>query len=151
MPVKIIATGTTSRATGEITADDLQTLKSDFNTKVSLTTLPDRGTVIKKVGFIFSKEQLIELFESVPETVNLVRINIGVQLPGTTDICGNDESNSLAAVIEMVASTPNSPVKVPVGDLVLINGYHDFGKAFPMGEPPCCPSSEPPPSGGNII
>jgi hypothetical protein len=145
MPVKIIdATGTTSTSSGEITKDDLGKMKSDFDNEVEVSPKGGRVTVIKKTAFYFSKYQLQKLFDTAKDA-EFVKINIGVQIQGTLDICKDDESNSLSAVVEMARKgiVPQQKISLnDIGDFVLINGYQDNGPEKLAGG--CCPSSDPP-------
>jgi len=146
MPVKIIDnSGTTDVTTGEVTEDDLAKMKHDFDYEVDVTPINPRNVINKRISFLFSRHQFIELLNSAPDA-DLVKINVGVQVPGTKDICGNNEEDSMSAVVEMAIkdTSINPPEIIPIigiGSYVLINGYQDNGE--PKFGDACCPSSDP--------
>jgi hypothetical protein len=147
MPVKIIDNaGTTRVLSGEIKKEDLEKMKNDFKSKVNVSFALSEQVLQKRLAFFFSKAQFIELFSSAPDA-ELVKVNISVQAPGTTDICGNDMSNSLAAVIEMVIQGNGTGLKKTIneiGNFVLINGYQNNGvQQLEVGGGGCCPSTDP--------
>ena len=151
MPVKIIPnTGTTNPALGEITENDLEKIKHDFNYDTAVSPKLPRTAVYKRISFLFSKYQFKELFDTIGNDADLVRINIGIQLPKTKDVCGNIEQDAMCAVIEMairtnLAGENITNIIVPVGNFVLINGFEDNGSDHYGGQ--CCPSSDPPTGG----
>ncbi len=147
MPVKIIDNaGITRVLSGEIKKEDLEKMKNDFKSKVNVSFALSEQVLQKKLAFFFSKDQFLELFASAPNAA-LVIVNISVQSPGITDICGNDMSNSLAAVIEMVTLDSATGLKKTVneiGNFVLINGYQNNGaQQLEAGGGGCCPSTYP--------
>lgn len=146
MPVKIIDnTGTTRVPTGEIKLADLEKMKDDFITQVSVTPVSPRTALNKKHSFYFSKDQFIELFNSTP-SADLVKISICVQVPDTIDLCGNNLADALATIIEMVEYDTTTGVKTPVnnvGNFVLINGYQNNGVLKLLTTGGCCPSTDP--------
>lgn len=143
MPVKIINnTGQTSVEEGEIRKAHLEKMKLDFINDVAVAS-PTR-TVYKKHAFLFSKSQILALFQT-NTAADFVLINVSIQIPNTIDICENDESNSMAVVFELAYRDEQTQVINPInaiGEFVLINGYQDNGTEKFADS--CCPSSDPP-------
>lgn len=147
MPVKIIDNaGTTRVLSGEIRKEDLEKMKNDFKSKVYVTFALSEQVLQKKLAFFFSKKQFLQLFDSAPGA-ELVKVNISVQASGTTDICGNDMSDSLAAIVEMVTQENGTGLKRTIneiGNFILINGYQNNGaQQLEVGGGGCCPSTDP--------
>lgn len=145
MPVKIVddVSGQTRSAYGEVTKADLLTIKSEFVYNAEVTpVIPRTNAVNKRYSFYFEKEQFLELFSKKPNDLG-VKINIGIQIDPTLDICGNNEGNNMCIVVETFPDkTSKNPASV-VGEFVLINGFEKNGAVKILSDVVCCPSSDP--------
>ncbi len=148
MPVKILTPDdiTSGKATdsflGQITLNDVNTMKGDFNTWIK-GALPNSGPIKAKVGWYITKAQLDGLFNLDQDAV-LLEITCAIQLEQNC-ICDNESMKGDITVI--LETKKDRDEQTSEGQFVLIPCYNDFPGA-PAGQAAapanCCPSSKPP-------
>src|ERR1700733_13259833 len=122
MPVKIVNTPTSVK-NGEINKPELEKMKNDFINEVDIKPYNGRIRVIKKFACFVTKDQVDALFEenkskSKKSEELFLKINFSVNLNPLQDICGDDTSDNLTAILEVTDEEKN--VRNQVGNYVLI-------------------------------
>ena len=151
MPVKIVDTENSSLS-GQITATDLEKMKTDFIDEVNLVPVNGRIAIKKKFAWYVTREEIEALFllnKDGDTEADLLEINFAVHL-NQPRIC--DESTFLTDGLTVVLQCTNTDKEpshaIEAPEYVLIPGYDNFpgGVNTPPGgfkDKNCCPSSNP--------
>lgn len=149
MPVKI-STRTDSNS-GEITQEDLGIMKTHFEDGVILNPINGSPTVIKKIAWYLTREEVEKLFvlnrkDNIEPTILEINFAVHLNQPNLCD--GSSLLNCLTFVLQ-VKDQNHNPVNSDE-EYVLIPGYNTFTKEEitikNLHGVICCPSSKPPPT-----